>query len=79
MEQPIRTADEERASYRDGYEREILAAQNRLAELEQAGAGDGPAAANARERIANAKHHLEYYSGEKGAERRPAGAGKSTR
>lgn len=66
---------EERDVHLRGYEQELLAAENRLAELEALGAGDGPAADEARLRIENAKRLLKQLRPVK----RPAGRAKETR
>lgn len=67
---------EERDVHVRGYEQELLAAQNRLAELEALDAGDGPAADEARLRIENAKRLLKQLGIR---EKRPGGKAKQTR
>lgn len=71
-----RTRDEDQQSYLDGYERDLLAGERRLAEAEEA--GNDHLAEQARAQIANAKRLLKAYGVDHG-EKRPAGRAKETR
>jgi len=63
----------------DGYERELAAAKNRLAELEAMEADTSVAEEAAKVRIENAQRELKRLTGQRGASKRPAGSDKETR
>lgn len=66
----------------DGYERDALAAQARIAVLEDAesdGSDVTVAMRGVREQLANAQRELKRILGQRGAAKRPAGAEKETR
>lgn len=75
-----RTAEEERQSYAEGYEREAAAQRRRLSELEALGLGEGdPAWENAKGALEGALNALKQYGGKDAAEKRPAARKKETR
>lgn len=73
-----RTAAEEKASYRDGYERDAASWGRRLADLEATGLGEGDRAwQEAKAAVENALCELERYGGLKHPERRPKKAAET--